>query len=217
MSPRTTKRAKTKSAYAFIDAANLFYGGEKSLGWKIDYRKLLRYLKQKYQVDKAFYYAGVELFDFPYSPLESASIDLQKLHDYLAAELLKETDAASQKHIDLENYLKRVDFYRKLEEFGYELVLKPTKIYKSDDGESSIKKANCDVDMTLDLVRYMEQYNGAVVMSGDGDFVSVLKYLKEKKRKVTILSRGERSAKEIRQLAGKNFRDFNYLREIIRY
>ena len=27
--------------YAFIDASNLFYGGEKSLGWKIDYKKLL--------------------------------------------------------------------------------------------------------------------------------------------------------------------------------
>lgn len=31
--------------FAFIDASNLFYGGEKSLGWKIDYQKLLHYLK----------------------------------------------------------------------------------------------------------------------------------------------------------------------------
>ena len=31
----------------FIDASNLFYGGEKSLGWKIDYQKLLHYLKEK--------------------------------------------------------------------------------------------------------------------------------------------------------------------------
>ena len=23
---------------AFVDASNLFYGGEKSLGWKIDYK-----------------------------------------------------------------------------------------------------------------------------------------------------------------------------------
>lgn len=32
--------------YAFIDASNLFYGGEKSLGWKIDYKKLLKYLRK---------------------------------------------------------------------------------------------------------------------------------------------------------------------------
>lgn len=42
--------------YAFIDASNLFYGGEKSLGWKIDYQKLLAYLKEKYGISKAFYF-----------------------------------------------------------------------------------------------------------------------------------------------------------------
>ncbi len=47
--------------YAFIDASNLFYGGEKSLGWKIDYAKLLEYLKHKYGASKAFYFGGVEL------------------------------------------------------------------------------------------------------------------------------------------------------------
>jgi uncharacterized LabA/DUF88 family protein len=36
--------------FAFVDASNLFYGGEKSLGWKIDYGKLLKYLKEKYQI-----------------------------------------------------------------------------------------------------------------------------------------------------------------------
>lgn len=33
--------------FAFVDASNLFYGGEKSLGWRIDYQKLLYYLKDK--------------------------------------------------------------------------------------------------------------------------------------------------------------------------
>ena len=42
--------------FAFIDASNLFYGGEKSLGWKIDYQKLLAYLKKKYNISKALYF-----------------------------------------------------------------------------------------------------------------------------------------------------------------
>jgi len=42
--------------FAFIDASNLFYGGEKSLGWKIDYRKLLDYLRKKYVVNRVFYF-----------------------------------------------------------------------------------------------------------------------------------------------------------------
>ena len=49
---------------AFIDASNLFYGGEKSLGWKIDYQKLLGYLKNKYDINRAFYFGGVEIHDF---------------------------------------------------------------------------------------------------------------------------------------------------------
>jgi len=54
--------------YVFIDASNLFYGGEKSLGWKINYQKLLIYLKDKYKISKAFYFGGVEIhnFDFNY-------------------------------------------------------------------------------------------------------------------------------------------------------
>lgn len=52
--------------HAFIDASNLFYGGEKSLGWKIDYQKLLRYLQDKYSVTTVFYFGGVEIHDFKY-------------------------------------------------------------------------------------------------------------------------------------------------------
>ncbi len=52
--------------FAFIDASNLFYGGEKSLGWKIDYRKFLNYLTEKYDIEKAFYFGGVEIHDFTY-------------------------------------------------------------------------------------------------------------------------------------------------------
>ena len=44
--------------FAFIDASNLFYGGEKSLGWKIDYKKLLEYLKEKYDVEIAYIFIG---------------------------------------------------------------------------------------------------------------------------------------------------------------
>lgn len=52
--------------FAFIDASNLFYGGEKSLGWKIDYEKLLKYLKDKYDISRVFCFGGVEIHNFEY-------------------------------------------------------------------------------------------------------------------------------------------------------
>ena len=69
--------------YAFIDAANLFYGGAKSLGWSIDYDKLLRYLKQKYGVAQVFYFGGVEIHDFPYSYVQNDSVPIEELERYL--------------------------------------------------------------------------------------------------------------------------------------
>ena len=112
--------------------------------------------------------------------------------------------------------VQRVKFYSKLSEFGYKLVLKPVKIFKETDGRT-VKKANCDVDMTFDLMRYFKDYSGVLILSGDGDFAVVLKYLKDSGKSMKILARGERTAREIRQLAGGDFRDFNYLREILRY
>ncbi|OGK12835.1 hypothetical protein A3C98_00225 [Candidatus Roizmanbacteria bacterium RIFCSPHIGHO2_02_FULL_37_15] len=200
--------------FAFIDAANLFYGGEKSLGWKIDYRKLIRYLKEKYKAKKAFYYAGIELHGYCYSLLDNKPLNLEGLLTYLKRKL-KDKSLSDDEIILIGKHIKRVKFYLKLKQFGYFLQLKPTKIYWEEG--KPIKKANCDVDMTLDLVRYMANYQEALVLSGDGDFVRVLKYLQSKKRKIYILARGERSAKEIKQLAGSDFRDFHRLRSRIEF
>lgn len=44
--------------YAFIDSQNLNLG-VRSSGWMLDYRKLRLYLKNKYNVDKAFMFIGM--------------------------------------------------------------------------------------------------------------------------------------------------------------
>jgi len=194
-----------KPAYAFIDASNLFYGGEKSLGWKIDYQKLIKYIKKKYLVKKVFYYGGVELDGFPYSILDKKPIDLIKLIKYLKG-----------KNDDNIKSIARIKFYLKLAEFGYLLQLKPVKIFHEPGGKIS-KKANCDVDMTFDLMRYIKEYSDVLILSGDGDFAIVLKYLMELGKKVTVLARGERTARDIRQLVGGEFRDFVRLRKEIEF
>ena len=194
-----------KPVFAFIDASNLFYGGEKSLGWKIDYKKLIKYIKTKYLIKKVFYYGGVELDGFPYSILDKEPINLIKLIKYL-----------KQKNDNNIKPIARIKFYLKLAQFGYLLQLKPVKIFHEPDGKIS-KKANCDVDMTFDLMRYIKDYSDVLILSGDGDFAIVLKYLMELGRKVTVLARGERTARDIRQLVGGDFRDFVRLRKEIEF
>lgn len=206
---------KNKPIYAFIDASNLFYGGEKSLGWRIDYKKLLQYLKEKYSVSKAFYYGGIETFGFDYSILDRQPIDLGGLIKHLK-EKLRDPKVTEGEIVLIDRNIQRTKFYLFLEKFGYKMRIKPVKVFKNEDGKK-LKKANCDVDMTFDIMRYMEQYAGLVALTGDGDFAPVLKYLKDHHREIKILARGERSAREIRQLAGSDFRDFNYLRELLKF
>jgi len=202
--------------FAFIDASNLFYGGEKSLGWKIDYRKLLNYLRKKYGVKRAFYFGGVELYQFPYDYLKQETVPIDKLENYLT-NLIKNqgTKMNEARLILLERHLQRIRFYRHLENFGYRLYLKPVKSYTQDDGELK-RKANCDVEMAFHLMKEKDNFDRVLILSGDGDFLPVLKYLQKLNKKVIILARGNRTAKEIRQLAGSNFKDFEYLKYILR-
>jgi uncharacterized LabA/DUF88 family protein len=43
--------------YAFIDSQN-FNLGIQELGWKLDYKKFRKYLKEKYQIEKAYLFLG---------------------------------------------------------------------------------------------------------------------------------------------------------------
>jgi len=130
---------------------------------------------------------------------------------YYEGELLKK-DRTEEEMVLLETHLKRAMFYRDLKRFGYELRIKPTKVFTSMEGVVTTK-ANCDVDLTFDMMRFMSQYNEAVVMSGDGDFAPILEYLKNKKKKIRVLARAERTAREMKEIGGDDFIDFRSIRK----
>ncbi|MFH1838013.1 MAG: NYN domain-containing protein [Candidatus Kuenenbacteria bacterium] len=203
--------------YAFIDASNLFYGGEKSLGWKIDYQKLLKYLKEKYEISKAFYFGGVEIHNFKYDYLNNHTVSIDNLEKYLINLVKSKANKLNEAEVVLiAHHLQRIRFYLKLRKFGYKLYLKPVKLYEQDDGASK-RKANCDVDMAFYLMKEKENFNRVIALSGDGDFLPVFKYLKKQNKEVIILARAPRTAKEIRQFAGSNFRDFTRLESQIKF
>lgn len=167
---RKIRRGKNAvKTYAFIDASNIIYGA-RDQGWKIDLKKLLLYLKQKFSASKSFFYYG------------------------------KDSKSAQKEA-----------FLRKLKKFGYTLRVKEIKRY----GRKS--KANCDVDLTRDMLLKMKEYQRALVLTGDGDFAPLLKYLISKKRRIIIISSPKSTAREIRQIAGDEHIDFGSLRGLLEY
>lgn len=43
--------------FAFIDASNIIYG-TRDENWKVDFKKLFKYLKERYECRKIYYFAG---------------------------------------------------------------------------------------------------------------------------------------------------------------
>lgn len=203
--------------FAFIDASNLFYGGEKSLGWKIDYQKLFKYLQDKYEIASAFYFGGVEIHNFKYNYQNNDTVSIDNLEKYLVDLVKNQGNKLNEADLVLiSRHLQRVRFYIKLEKFGYKLFLKPVKLYDQEDGLTR-RKANCDVEMTFYLMKEKDNFDRILILSGDGDFLPVLKYLRSLGKEVIILARGPRTAKEIRQFAGANFRDFVRLEKYVKF
>jgi uncharacterized LabA/DUF88 family protein len=196
----------------FIDAANLFYGGLKSLGWKIDYQKLRLYLISKYQAEEFHYFGGVEIYDFKFDALAFESVPVYELVDFLEVKI-GNFRGNKKEFCELYKNYERAKFFRKLADFGYVLHLKPVKTFK--DGDQIKKKANCDVDMTFYMMRDCLRFDRLIVLSGDGDFLIVLKYLKSIGKKILIMARGERTARDIRRFVGSEFLAFEKLRKYI--
>ncbi|HSX46724.1 MAG TPA: NYN domain-containing protein [Patescibacteria group bacterium] len=132
--------------------------GVQKFGWKMDWIKFRKFLAEKYNVSKAYMFIG-------YVP------EFESL-------------------------------YEQLHSAGYMIVLKPTfdmtkprqedpkpekgKAKKDDDDKKT--KGNVDADLVLWAMKEMPNYHQAIIVSGDGDFYSLVEYLEKKKRLLKILA-----------------------------
>ncbi|MBI2057619.1 MAG: NYN domain-containing protein [Candidatus Yanofskybacteria bacterium] len=80
---------------------------------------------------------------------------------------------------------KYKDLYTRLQEVGFTLVFKET-IY---DGEGKAK-GNCDADLVLRTVcdTYENVFDKAVIISSDGDYASLVKFLQGRNKILAIVS-----------------------------
>lgn len=206
-----TRPTKPPKTYAYIDASNLFYGGQKSLGWSIDYRKLADYLKQKYNCKKLYYFGGIETYHYEHDYVKNETVDLMELLKYLRRKQREHVKKHGKENPRIAKCIQRAKFYKKLQKFGFHLILRPVKIFRLPGGGKSLK-ANCDIEMALMLTTQIEKFDQALVLTGDGDFLPAMKFVRHRKKPVLVLARAPRTAKEIKKFAGANFRDFEYLK-----
>lgn len=185
----STRKLPPKT-YVFIDVANIIYGAKKTGKWKVSYLKLINYLKTRYDAHRIFFFAGV-------------------------------------KSIEKNNF-------NKLANYGYVLRLKELKIYKRKPSIRKIKcpnckrdfvkkfyrhpelKANCDVDLTFEAMRHSSDYSRMILLSGDGDFYPLVKFLLEKGRELRVIAESRSTSITIKNLIGQNFIDLQSIKHIIK-
>lgn len=147
------KRGRRPNAYAFIDSQNLNLGTQK-VGWKMDWRRFRQYLREKYNVSKAYMFIG-------YVP------EFEQM-------------------------------YQQLHEAGYLIVLKPTSdLSKQTDDNADAKdkpedkkpiKGNIDADLVLWAMKEINNYDKAIIVSGDGDFHGLLEYLQQQNKLLHVMT-----------------------------
>lgn len=83
-----------------------------------------------------------------------------------------------------------------------------------EDGESIEEKGNMDVELTIDAMHYIKNYNIAIMFTGDADFLALVTYLKNRGKKVYIFSSKNNVSQELRT-GGDSYQDVLNLAEDI--
>lgn len=96
----------------------------------------------------------------------------------------------------LEESAGQSSFFEMLSRKGFVLRLKKLKKIKNEDGTYTLK-GNCDTDVVVDAVASMEAYDTAVLLSGDGDFVSLANLLRGKGKRCVAVSTRWHIAKDL--------------------
>lgn len=125
-------------------------------------------------------------------------ISYEKLMKYFKKEC-EEVKCFAYSGLD-ENNTKQKKFLDMLEINGY--VVRTKIVKKINLGRDKYKwKSNLDVELALEMVELADKYDTAVLMSGDSDFATPLDKIKQKRKRVIVMSTRGRVAKELLERA----------------
>lgn len=141
-------------------------------------------------------------------------VDLEKLLFHIEEEYGEIVDAYFYVSQSAPPEAKQQGFLDTIPSMGYSLYTKPLKEIRDDDG--AIKhKANLDIEIVLDMFNTIDNYDLAVLVSGDGDFDRALQLLRARGKRFIVMSTRGCVARELRNTAGRHYVDFNSLKDYL--
>ena len=105
------------------------------------------------------------------------------------------------------------ELYNSLQTFGFVLIFKP--ILESKDNKV---KGNCDAELVLQAMIDYPNYDKALIVTGDGDFYCLVKYLDSNNKLVKVLAPSPKNCSSLlRKIAGKKISFASDLRPKLEY
>jgi uncharacterized LabA/DUF88 family protein len=143
-------------------------------------------------------------------------IDAEKLLAYFAQQG-EIVDATYYVGVGAPQEARQQAFLSRLVDIGYALETKDIKEIIDDESGEIRRKANLDIEIVLDMFNSIDNYDMAILVSGDGDFERPLRLLKARGKKFKVLSTRGFIAHELKMVAGLHYIDVNELRPELEY
>ena len=93
---------------------------------------------------------------------------------------------------------------------GYTVRQKEVKTVIDDVTGEEIQKCNLDIEMAVEMFKEIDHYDTAILMSGDGDFETVVELLRARGKTTEVVSSRQMLARELANVAHRT----HFLEEI---
>jgi uncharacterized protein (TIGR00288 family) len=136
------------------------------------------------------YHSSKNLFD--------SKVDFKRLVDILVGE--RNLIHVLAYAIRSEFTPKEIDFFEALTNQGIQLRIKDLQIYP--DGS---KKADWDIGIAVDVIRFSHLVDVIILVTGDGDFLPLVEYLQNQGKQVEVAGFSQTTSARLKEVA-----DFYY-------
>lgn len=109
---------------------------------------------------------------------------------------------------------KSLDFLRALMKLGYTVRTKEVKKIYNHPMQKIVEKCNLDIEIVIDMFNTVENYDKAVLFSGDSDFERAIELIRSKGKRILVVSTKKNASWELINVADK-FIDIKNLRNTI--
>jgi len=139
--------------------------------------------------------------------LYEAKVDFKKLVDLLTGE--RKLVQAFAYVIRSEFTSKEIDFFEALVRQGIYLRIKELQVYP--DGS---KKADWDIGIAVDVIRFSGLVDVVILVTGDGDFSHLVEYLQNQGKLVEIAGFSQTTSTKLKEVADFYY-DLNEFKNLI--